>query len=194
MKRGVVFLSAILAVVGSADELGVGTLPEIIVQDSAESSSAELDKSAVIPTLKLPKKRLDQKKAPNLSEAISGETGVESQTSCANCGSKRITVNGLRGEHTTILVDGVPLHSAVSSFYGVDAVPLAGVEAIEISRGSGASLVAPEAIGGVLNIITESPHRNEVDLNISSGTAQNWLLSGAASEMNLIKNSRFFVS
>ena len=194
MKRGVVFLSAILAVVGSADELGVGTLPEIIVQDSAESSSAELDKSAVIPTLKLPKKRLDQKKAPNLSEAISGETGVESQTSCANCGSKRITVNGLRGEHTTILVDGVPLHSAVSSFYGVDAVPLAGVEAIEISRGSGASLVAPEAIGGVLNIITESPHRNEADLNISSGTAQNWLLSGAASEMNLIKNSRFFIS
>ena len=172
----------------------VDVLPEILVQEEALGSTAEIDKSSVIPTLKLPKKRLEQRKVPSLSEAISGESGVESQTSCATCGSKRITVNGLRGEHTTILIDGVPLHSAVSSFYGVDAVPLSGVESIEISRGSGASLIAPEAIGGVLNIITESPLKNEVDLQMSSGTAQNWLLSGAVTETQLMKNSRLFVS
>ncbi|NDG26389.1 MAG: Plug domain-containing protein, partial [Proteobacteria bacterium] len=80
-----------------------------------------MDKSAVIPTLRLPKERIEQKNAPTLSEAVAGESGVDAQTSCATCGSKRVTVNGLRGEHTTILVDGVPLHSAVSSFYGVDA-------------------------------------------------------------------------
>jgi outer membrane receptor for ferrienterochelin and colicins len=172
----------------------VGSLPEIVVQEEGSGSSSELDKSSVVPTIKLPKKKLEQKKAPNLSEAISGESGVDSQTSCATCGSKRITVNGLRGEHTTILVDGVPLHSAVSSFYGVDAVPLSGVESIEISRGSGASLVAPEAIGGVLNIITETPHKNEVDLNLASGSSQNWLLSGAVSDTTFMKNTRVFVS
>lgn len=172
----------------------VGSLPEIVVQEEGSGSSSELDKSSVVPTIKLPKKKLEQKKAPNLSEAISGESGVDSQTSCATCGSKRITVNGLRGEHTTILVDGVPLHSAVSSFYGVDAVPLSGVESIEISRGSGASLVAPEAIGGVLNILTETPHKNEVDLNLASGSSQNWLLSGAVSDTTFMKNTRVFVS
>lgn len=172
----------------------VGTLPEIVVQEQEDASTAEMDESSVIPTIRLPKKRLEQKKTPTLSEAIAGESGVESQTSCATCGSKRITVNGLRGEHTTILVDGVPLHSAVSSFYGVDAVPLSGVESIEISRGSGASLVAPEAIGGVLNIITENPHRNEVDLNLSSGSAQNWLLSGAVSETQALPRTRILVS
>lgn len=172
----------------------VGELPEIVVQEETTSSSAELDKDSIVPIIKLSKKKLEGKKAPNLSEAISGESGVDSQTSCATCGSKRITINGLRGEHTTILVDGVPLHSAVSSFYGVDAVPLAGVESIEVSRGSGASLVAPEAIGGVLNIITETPHKNEIDLNVTSGTAQNWLLSGAVSETTFLKNARLFVS
>lgn len=172
----------------------VDVLPEILVQEESSDSVAEIDKSSVIPTIKLPKKRLEQKKVPSLSEAVAGESGVESQTSCATCGSKRVTVNGLRGEHTTILVDGVPLHSAVSSFYGVDAVPLSGVESIEISRGSGASLIAPEAIGGVLNIITESPIKNEVDLRLNSGTAQNWLLSGAATETQFLKNTRLFVA
>jgi hypothetical protein len=172
----------------------VSQLPEIIVQDELNSTSSEIDKSSAIPTLRLPKKRIQQKQAPNLSEALNGEAGVESQTSCATCGSKRITVNGLRGEHTTILIDGVPLHSAVSSFYGVDAVPLSGVESIEISRGSGASLIAPEAIGGVLNILTEVPTRNEVDLNLSSGTAQNWLLSGAVSDVTSLPRTRLFIS
>jgi len=192
-KLALVFLGTLVSI-GLAEGLEVGTLPEIVVQESNNSSAAEMDSSSAIPTLRLPKKRLEQKKAPNLSEAIAGESGVESQTSCATCGSKRITLNGLRGEHTTILIDGVPLHSAVSSFYGVDAVPLSGVESIEISRGSGASLVAPEAIGGVLNIITENPHGNAVELNLSSGTAQNWLLSGAVSESSLLPKTQFFIS
>ncbi|MFM8270329.1 MAG: TonB-dependent receptor plug domain-containing protein [Pseudomonadota bacterium] len=194
MKITFSFLLCLMASYCLAEGQEVGELPEIIVQEEISESASELDKASVIPVIKLPKKKLEQKKTPSLSEAVSGENGVESQTSCATCGSKRITVNGLRGEHTTILVDGVPLHSAVSSFYGVDAVPLSGVESIEISRGSGASLVAPEAIGGVINIITETPHKNEVDLNLSSGTSQNWLLSGAVSETSFMKNTRLFVS
>lgn len=194
MRNQLLFLLLCLGNILFAEGQEVGELPEILFQDESASSVSELDKASVVPTIKLPKKKLEQTKAPNLSEAISGESGVDSQTSCATCGSKRITVNGLRGEHTTILVDGVPLHSAVSSFYGVDAVPLSGVESIEISRGSGASLVAPEAIGGVLNIITETPHKNAVDLTVTSGTSQNWLLSGSVSETSLTKNSRLFVA
>jgi len=194
MKKQILAILILSAGLLFAEGQEVGELPEILVQDEGGGTVSELDKDSVVPTIRLPKKKLEQTKAPSLSEAISGESGVDSQTSCATCGSKRVTVNGLRGEHTTILVDGVPLHSAVSSFYGVDAVPLSGVESIEISRGSGASLVAPEAIGGVLNIITETPHKNEVGLNISSGTSQNWLLSGSISDTSFTKNSRLFVS
>jgi len=185
---GIVLSSCLMA------EETVGQLPEIIVQEEKSDSSSQLDKASAIPTFKLPKKRLQQKQVPNLSEALSGESGVDSQTSCASCGSKRITVNGLRGEHTTILVDGVPLHSAVSSFYGVDAVPLSGVNSIEISRGSGASLIAPEAIGGVINIITEVPVKNQAELGITSGTAQNWLLSGSVSDVSSVPRTRLFIS
>lgn len=157
-------------------------LPEVVVTDEAAATESRVDRGAVLPTERISKKRIQQKRAQTLSEAVASETGVDTQTSCANCGAKRVTVNGLRGEHTTILVDGVPLHSAVSSFYGVDAVPMAGVEAIEVTRGAGASLTAPEAIGGVLDIITESPTRRFVKTDLQAGTAGSWLLSGGAAE------------
>ena len=50
----------------------VGALPEIVVQEEGAGSTSELDKSSVVPTIKLPKKKLEQKKAPTLSEAIAG--------------------------------------------------------------------------------------------------------------------------
>lgn len=38
-------------------------------------------------------------------------------------------------------------------FYGMDAIGTADIESIEVARGSGMSLTAPEAIGGTINII-----------------------------------------
>lgn len=112
---------------------------------------------------------LHRKKATTLSQAVDNEQGIDTQTSCGNCGSKRISINGLRGEHTTVLVDGLPLHSAVSSFYGMDAVPVVGIENLEILRGAGTSLTAPEAIGGVINIQTINPVENGGEAQLTLG-------------------------
>ena len=106
--------------------------------------------------------QVDQKKfsdptRQSIADLVRDQVGVDAQTYCANCGAKRLTINGLRGEHTSILVDGVPLHSAVSSFYGVDTIPLLGVQEVQVMRGAGASLTNPEAIGGTLNIVTVDP-------------------------------------
>ncbi|MBP7548470.1 MAG: TonB-dependent receptor plug domain-containing protein [Corallincola sp.] len=105
-----------------------------------------------------------------LSEAIDTAPGIRVSNECSMCGIKRVMINGLKGEHTTILVDGVPMHSMVSSYYGMDAISTAGIDSIEIARGSGASMIAPEAIGGTINIITTTPYRNGVEADLSTGT------------------------
>lgn len=64
-------------------------------------------------------------------------------------------------------VDGVPTHSMMSGFYGLDATGSAGIERIEIARGAGASLIAPEAIGGVINLITKEARQDALDLDIA---------------------------
>lgn len=142
-----------------------------------EQDHSVLKRSEILKTEVISKKQIEHKRAQTLADAVSNQAGIDTQNSCANCGSKRVTVNGLRGEHTTILIDGVPMHSAVSSFYGLDAVPVVGIESIEVSRGSGASLIAPEAIGGVVNIITAKPKETGITIDSALGNAATGLFS-----------------
>lgn len=66
-----------------------------------------------------------------------------------------ISLRGSTAEQTLILVDGVRMSDAQSAHYALDlAVPLAGVERIEILHGSGSALYGSDAVGGVINIIT----------------------------------------
>src|SRR5690606_10358644 len=125
-------------------------------------------------------KKFNEPQRQTLSDLVRDQIGVETQTYCANCGAKRLTINGLKGEHTSILIDGLPLHSAISSFYGVETVPVNGIQEINVMRGAGASLTNPEAIGGTLDIITVDPltPRQSYSTSLSfndqlSGTGQN---------------------
>lgn len=110
-----------------------------------------------------------KKNASMLTEAIAGETGIRVSNECAMCGVKRVMVNGMKGEHTTVLIDGVPLFSGVAGFYGMDAITAAGIGRIEVARGAGASLIAPEAIGGTINIITKRATKDSLVLDAGIG-------------------------
>ncbi|HDS1209812.1 TPA: TonB-dependent receptor [Shewanella algae] len=112
---------------------------------------------------------IENKNAVNLSEAIDNSPGVKVSNECSMCGVKRIMLNGMKGEQTTILVDGLPVHTMISGYYAVDAIPTTGIERIEVARGAGASLIAPEAIGGTINIISYEPTENGAELDIAAG-------------------------
>lgn len=112
---------------------------------------------------------IEHKNAVNLTEAIDNSPGVRVSNDCSMCGFKRIMLNGLRGDQTTILIDGLPSHTLISGYYAVDAIPTTGVERIEVARGAGASLIAPEAIGGTVNIITLEAQKNGATVDISAG-------------------------
>ena len=141
-----------------------------VVGQRIRSFSKDLKASDLSKTETLDGDSLQRFGAQTLADAISQARGVDTQLFCANCGAKRITINGLRGEHTTVLIDGFPLHSTVSSFYGLDAVPIIGIERIEVNRGSGSSLIVPESIGGSINLITRDPLRNGLEVNGSWGS------------------------
>lgn len=112
---------------------------------------------------------IDHKNAVNLTEAIDNSPGVRVSNDCSMCGFKRIMLNGLRGDQTTILIDGLPSHTLISGYYAVDAIPTTGVDRIEVARGAGASLIAPEAIGGTVNIVTLEAQENGATVDISAG-------------------------
>jgi len=112
---------------------------------------------------------MEKRNAGNLTEAIANAPGVRVNNECSMCGVKRVMLNGLRGEHTTVLTDGIPTHTMMSGFYGLDAAAAAGLSRVELARGSGASLIAPEAIGGSINLVTREATGNDLDLDVAGG-------------------------
>jgi len=129
---------------------------EILVNGGREATSPVLS-SKSFKTETVSSQKFDDPFRQSLADLVKDQVGIDTQVYCANCGAKRLTINGLKGEHTSILIDGIPLHSAVSSFYGVDSVPLLGLSSVEVMRGAGAALSNPESIGGTLNLITTDP-------------------------------------
>lgn len=130
---------------------------------------SRIEKDSIVKKESLQKERIRHKNAVSLARAVDLEPGVQTTLTCATCGSQRVTLNGMRGENTTVLIDGVPAYSSVSSFYGMDAIPMAGIGRIEIMRGAGSSLTAPESIGGAINIVTERTNQKKFSYLVRGG-------------------------
>ncbi len=124
---------------------------------------------AIQPTSVLTEDAIVRKNADDLAQAVTNESGVCVLTAYGSCGFKQIQINGLGANHTTLLVDGLPLNSALPSFYGADALTTAGVADIEIARGPGASLLAPGAIGGTMDIRFHDPTKTAFTADAAMG-------------------------
>jgi outer membrane receptor for ferrienterochelin and colicins len=145
-------------------------LEEIVVTGVRERlSQAGRVKNVIEKTEVIGELALEATHAVSLTEALQEAPGAHISNDCSMCGLKRIRLNGLKAEHTTILVDGLPSHTIISGFYAVDALAMTGVEQIEIARGAGASLTAPEAIGGVVNVRTKEAVSDGFSIDLSGG-------------------------
>lgn len=104
------------------------------------------------------------KKNPTTSlfEAVGMVNGVQPQLNCNVCNTGDIHINGMEGPYTLILIDGMPIVSALSTVYGLNGIPNSLVERIEVVKGPASSLYGSEAMGGIINVITKNPDRAPV--------------------------------
>jgi vitamin B12 transporter len=95
-----------------------------------------------------------------VAQALENVPGVSILTYGGPGAAASVSIRGSNSNGVLILLDGQPL--AGSEIGGVDLgmFPTTGVERIEVVEGSGATLYGSSAIGGVINIITQSPRTN----------------------------------
>ena len=109
----------------------------------------------------------------NLAETMNFQSGLRVENNCGNCGTTQLRINGLEGQYSQVLLDSRPIFSSLASVYGLEQLPVAMIERVEVIRGGGSALFGANAIGGVVNIITKEPLYNSVTLanttNISEG-------------------------
>ena len=152
-------LAVLLAFAGPA--LADKQLGEITVSSGKSVGAKPVLRDEIIATESLGARELEKTGSTMLTEALDKRPGISVQTECSICNVRNVVLNNLPGRYTTLLIDGIPIFSSVSTAYGLDSVSLGGVERIDISRGAGTSLIAPEALAGSVNMVTRRPTKDE---------------------------------
>lgn len=112
---------------------------------------------------------LDKLGAHTLGEALRMATSIN--VSAPAMAGSSITVRGMSTRHTLIMIDGKRLVSegsyATANSYELERINMENVERIEIVRGPVSSLYGSDALGGVINIITRKPEKQELTVSLS---------------------------
>ncbi|MCB5187923.1 TonB-dependent receptor [Methylobacillus caricis] len=124
----------------------------------------------IVKTESISERRIERSGATNLTEALEKQPGIAVQVECSICNVRNVLLNNLPGRYTTLMIDGIPIYSSVSSAYGLDSVSVWGIERIDVARGAGASLIAPEALAGSVNIVSKRPTQDMARLRMQAGS------------------------
>ncbi|WCL80400.1 TonB-dependent receptor [Saprospira sp. CCB-QB6] len=103
---------------------------------------------------------LEQTTAPtNLMQALKLINGVQEVVACGVCFTNSISINGLPGPYTAVLIDGSPAYGNLASVYGLNGIPKNMIDRIEVIKGPNSTLYGSEAMAGVINVITKDPSK-----------------------------------
>lgn len=159
---------------------GERILGEVRVSNQREAKQRPLLRDEVAPVESCTVEEAEKYGATNINEAIDKRPGVAVQVECSICNARFISLNNLPGRYTTLLIDGVPLFSAVSQAYGLDSLGLRGLERIDLMRGAGASGLTPDALAGTVNMVTRRPVKDEALVETAIGSYGHRRLDGYA--------------
>lgn len=96
----------------------------------------------------------------NFSQAVELTNGVRVESNCQNCNTSEVQLLGLPGQYNQILFDGVPLLSTLGGVYGLEQIPVAFVDRLELVKGGGSALYGPGAVAGVVNLVSLRPRES----------------------------------
>ena len=82
-----------------------------------------------------------------------------------------LRLNGLSNKYALILVNGRRVIGDMAGNVDLDRIDISGVRRIEVLDGAASALYGSDAIGGVINIITEQPSWNEISARSATSVA-----------------------
>ncbi len=123
------------------------------------SSTPQLPEHVSKATTVIDQTDADVRDAAALSDVVAMAPGVRVQQLGGPGAFTTIQIRGLRDEDTAVLVDGLRLRDASATQADasglIEDLLLTDTNRVEVMRGSGSSLYGTNAIGGVINVITD---------------------------------------
>lgn len=134
------------------DSITAQELEAVIV--SATRTQRQMS-SLPMPTQFIPQKEIEAINAIRLTDLLDEQTGLITVSDFG--GGQGVQMQGLDSQYTLVMIDGVPLIGRSAGTLDLSRVTVGNIKQIEIVRGASSSLYGNEALGGVINIITQNP-------------------------------------
>ncbi len=148
------------------DSTDIENLNEVII--TATRTVRQLS-SLPLPAQIVTKKEIKAVNSLRLSDILEEQTGLVSVSDFG--GGEGIQLQGLDSQYTLILIDGVPLIGRSAGTLDLNRISVGNIKQIEIIKGASSSLYGNEALGGVINIISEKPKNGfNGDVNYRGGS------------------------
>ncbi len=102
--------------------------------------------------------------AQNLGEVLQNQSGVQLNQD-PSLGTT-MQLQGLGGQNVKILINGVPMIGRLNGNIDVSQILANNIERIEIIEGPMSVVYGTDAIGGIINVITKRPLKNQLSSNL----------------------------
>ena len=146
----------------SVDSASARSMDEVVV---TATRTPRLMGNIAIPVTVINSKTVYQYGSLRLNDILGEQTGINV---IDNFG-KGIQVQGLSSEYTLILIDGEPLIGRTGGVLDLSRITVRNIRKIEIVKGPSSSLYGSEAMGGVINIITDGAGQNKTSAGLRYG-------------------------
>ena len=123
------------------------TLGEVVVSGQGDGVQASQTMNTVTA------EDIRQRGARTLDQAISLLPGVHVRI--GGEGVPRIDIRGFRTRHVVLLLDGIPINSALDQQFDPTIIPTENIAEIKLTTGASSVLYGQGGLGGVINIITK---------------------------------------
>ncbi len=148
-----------------ADSIRQYQLEEVVV---TATRNEKLLSAVAMPVTLISGKQIRQMGSLRLTEVLQEQTGL----AIINDHGNGVQMQGFSPDYTLILIDGEPLVGRTAGTLELSRIAVGNIRQIEIVKGPSSSLYGSEAMGGVINIITEKPDGIRANLKARYGTNQ----------------------
>ncbi|MBS9461898.1 TonB-dependent receptor [Flagellimonas sp. 389] len=150
------------------DSILTENLDEVVV--TATRTIRQLS-SLPLPVTLIGKEQLQQTGVTRLDQILNEQTGIIMTPDATIGGGEGVQIQGIASDYVLILIDGVPVVGRSSGNLDLSRFAIGNIKQIEIVKGPSSSLFGSEALGGVINIITEKPTSENISGQVSHRAA-----------------------
>ncbi len=153
----------------SSNDTTISLIPKPVQFDEIVSTGQYIPQSSqksIFPVEVINNETVEAHGANNLRELLITQNNISIEQD--NILGSAININGVTGRNVKILVDGVPVIGRLNGNIDISQVTMANVKQVEIVKGPMSVMYGTDALGGVINIITNDASSEKI--NFTSNT------------------------